>query len=239
MWYCAAALAEAECGHLEEARRHLELALGPTGVDRLPRNEWFLMSAGTAALVCWRIGDGVRADAILRALLPHRRFLLGNVAPVFGTVAHVAGVAAMTAGRLEDAGELLEEARSTSRRLASPPWEAEVALAQDALARLGGPGVAGHHDPLGRGRSVQDVLAGISVHGEQPAAAGRSTLGNLTGREREVLALIAAGRSNHEIAAQLYISYRTTKTHVSNILSKLGARDRTEAAALARDLRAQ
>jgi DNA-binding NarL/FixJ family response regulator len=56
----------------------------------------------------------------------------------------------------------------------------------------------------------------------------------LSAREREVLALVTEGRSNEEIAAELFISYRTVKTHVSAILRKLGARDRTHAVALRR-----
>lgn len=55
-------------------------------------------------------------------------------------------------------------------------------------------------------------------------------LGDLTPREREVLALVAQGRANKEIASQLCISERTVKTHVSNILSKLQMEDRTKAA---------
>jgi DNA-binding NarL/FixJ family response regulator len=53
---------------------------------------------------------------------------------------------------------------------------------------------------------------------------------DLTPREREVLRLIASGRANKEIAAQLGISERTVKTHISNIFSKLELTDRTQAA---------
>lgn len=56
----------------------------------------------------------------------------------------------------------------------------------------------------------------------------------LTPREREVLALVAQGRSNGEIGKRLFISTKTASVHVSNILAKLGASGRTEAAALAR-----
>ncbi|GII01659.1 response regulator [Planobispora takensis] len=53
-------------------------------------------------------------------------------------------------------------------------------------------------------------------------------LERLTGREREVLALVATGMSNEEIASRLTISHATAKTHVSRILGKLGARDRAQ-----------
>lgn len=56
----------------------------------------------------------------------------------------------------------------------------------------------------------------------------------LTPRESEVLALVAAGRSNREIGAALFVSAKTASVHVSNILAKLSARTRTEAAAIAR-----
>jgi DNA-binding CsgD family transcriptional regulator len=58
----------------------------------------------------------------------------------------------------------------------------------------------------------------------------------LTDREREVLALVAAGRSNGQIATALFISPKTASVHVSNILAKLGVSGRVEAAAVAHRL---
>jgi DNA-binding NarL/FixJ family response regulator len=61
----------------------------------------------------------------------------------------------------------------------------------------------------------------------------RSGLAALTAREREILALVAAGMSNKEIAAELVISERTARTHVSNVLGKLNLTSRTQAALVA------
>jgi DNA-binding NarL/FixJ family response regulator len=59
-------------------------------------------------------------------------------------------------------------------------------------------------------------------------------LAELTPRELEILKLIAVGANNREIAGQLYISEGTVKNHVTNILNRLGVRDRTQAAILAK-----
>jgi DNA-binding CsgD family transcriptional regulator/tetratricopeptide (TPR) repeat protein len=76
----------------------------------------------------------------------------------------------------------------------------------------------------------------LGLLGQEPvvAAPARDVHVSLTRRESEILALVAQGRTNGEIGRQLFISTKTVSVHVSNILGKLGASGRTEAAAIAR-----
>ena len=86
-------------------------------------------------------------------------------------------------------------------------------------------------------RSVHDghLLLAPEAAGTLVQSAGqpRGGVGALTRREREVLAEIAKGRSNREIARALNVSEKTVKAHVSAVLAKLGVQDRTQAALLA------
>jgi DNA-binding NarL/FixJ family response regulator len=90
-------------------------------------------------------------------------------------------------------------------------------------------------DPPALAAAIRAVHAGhVLLHPDvaRLLAAGDAQPGGvrLTGREREVLAEIARGRSNREIARALSVSEKTVKTHVSAILTKLGVQDRTQAA---------
>jgi DNA-binding NarL/FixJ family response regulator len=77
-------------------------------------------------------------------------------------------------------------------------------------------------------RLIEEFVSRPDPHRAPPAA-----LGSLTEREREVLALVARGLSNAEIATELFISPATAKTHVSRVMQKLGARDRAQLVVIA------
>jgi DNA-binding NarL/FixJ family response regulator len=85
-----------------------------------------------------------------------------------------------------------------------------------------------------RALGAQPMLDELTAQGSAPAPATSAHAASLTPREAEILALVAEGRSNGEIGKQLFISTKTVSVHVSNILAKLEAASRTEAAAVAR-----
>jgi DNA-binding NarL/FixJ family response regulator len=76
------------------------------------------------------------------------------------------------------------------------------------------------------------LITDLASRPERPKP-DRRQLDSLTDREREVMSLVAAGLSNDEIATKLFLSPLTAKTHVSRILTKLGARDRAQLVVLA------
>jgi DNA-binding NarL/FixJ family response regulator len=136
---------------------------------------------------------------------------------------------------------------------AGDPWtaatarlhEADAAAATGAAARAADALRAAHDTATRLGaRPLLDDIAALSRRARisvEVAAAPTITVGGverlgLTPREAEVLALVAAGRTNREIGTRLYVSEKTASVHVSNILRKLGVTTRVEAAAVAQRL---
>ena len=95
-----------------------------------------------------------------------------------------------------------------------------------------------------RGRLVPDapahylrkLSAALERDASRTATTGAGLSEPLSERELEVLALVAAGKTNQEIAKELFVALSTVKTHIKNIYGKLDARNRTQALARAREL---
>ncbi|WP_419998039.1 helix-turn-helix transcriptional regulator [Streptomyces boninensis] len=123
-----------------------------------------------------------------------------------------AGALLAAGGDRERAAELLTAAHAATQRLGAEPLRAEIErLAGRARIALGGD----------EGETPADAVAELG----------------LTAREQDVLRLVTAGRSNRQIAEELFISPKTASVHVSNMMAKLGVAGRGEAAAVAHKLR--
>lgn len=131
----------------------------------------------------------------------------------------LAGALLATGGEDERARatELLRLARTVADHLGARPLS-------DAVA------VLGRRARLTLGRAAEPAPASVTPPADPAEALG------LTGRERDVLRLVSDGRTNRQIAEELFISPKTASVHVSNILAKLGVSGRGEAAAVAHRL---
>jgi ATP/maltotriose-dependent transcriptional regulator MalT len=127
----------------------------------------------------------------------------------------------------QQAAASVSEARAIATRLGAAPLAEEVA----ALARRA-------RLQLDDGPAASDPSPPAEAGGTAPAGrrADEFARFGLTDREREVLVLLAAGKTNPQIAQALFISPKTASVHVSNILAKLGVSGRVEAAAVAHRL---
>jgi DNA-binding CsgD family transcriptional regulator len=216
-----------------------------------PRYVWPLLAAAAAAA---RQAPGEAADALLCRLRT-----LAEKLEVSGPVqrAWQLWYAAIDPRANDDAGAASASARLDAADAGVAAWEAIDEPYPAALALVVAAQVALTGGPSGREAAVGRLrrAALLAEHlGARPLAEQIAALllraagtGNgartererlsLTGRELEVLRLVTAGQSNREIAAALFISPKTASVHVSNILGKLGAATRTEAAARAHALR--
>jgi ATP/maltotriose-dependent transcriptional regulator MalT len=201
-------------------------------------------------------GDAIRATQLLAPLVDGR-LASGDTAGAaaaadeLARLAQESGIrlvgaradlaAARVAAATGSAADAAEPARRALAAFSALLMPLDVGEARLELARaLAGeaPEVAGDEArtaiqvfrELGATRAM-DVAAGVLRDLGSPAGARPRTAGELTAREREVLELIALGMSNAGIARTLVISEKTAGHHVSRILTKLGVRNRTEAAA--------
>jgi DNA-binding CsgD family transcriptional regulator/tetratricopeptide (TPR) repeat protein len=181
------------------------------------------------------VGDQDAADAVVRKL---GEFASTSRRPlVRGRERLAAARLASAAGRVEDARECARQALETFGRLGMPydAAEARLELARASagdvpeLAREEARAAQAAFRMLGATRGM-DAAAALLRELGGGTAAGPRLQGELTAREREVLALVSRGMTNAEIARTLVISEKTAGHHVSRILSKLGVRNRAEAA---------
>ena len=188
------------------------------------------------ARVARKQGDNARA-AVLYAESLDLRFAQGDRLNIAGTLRGLANIAAETrqferAARLWGAAEALREA------IGAPPPRDHVRAQEATVATRRGLGEEAFATACAAGRAlplaeaVAEALA-LPVDRADPESAGVAERHGLTAREVEVLGLLAAGRTNPEIAETLFITTRTAQTHVQNIFAKLNVGTRAEAAAYA------
>src|SRR4030095_12542820 len=245
-WRPGLALIYSELGRTREARTEFEYLARHDFTD-LSSDALWMASMTYLTDVCTFLGDTARATTLYHLLLPHAEHtvVIGNAVACYGAMSRYLGALATTMGHWDAAVQHFEDALAMNARMEAWPWLAhtQYAYATMLLAR---------HQPgdgdkatalldaalrtareLGM-RALEERLAahlGQNVTPLPPAAP--SSLDDLSQREVEVLRLLAAGKSNRDIAEALHISLNTVATHVRNILTKTGTANRTEAAAYA------
>lgn len=218
--------AEAHLATARAFRARLEGRDDPTEWDGVARAWSALGERYRVARARWRQTEAVLAAAGAGSIAEQTRTDARVVrADARGPLREAAAIALELGAR-----PLLREVRELARRalIALPPEVDELLEAPPPEARL---------DDATLGDGVERVV-GIGTAGEVAAAAAAHAPANgdafgLSHREREVLSLIAQGRTNREIGDRLFISQKTVGVHVGNILAKLGVSGRVEAAAVA------
>lgn len=185
------------------------------------------------------VAAGTRAAILILTIFDRDDFLFETLtAGASGFLLKSAGPEELIeAVRVLGRGDALLDPQVTRRvlaRLAAPPFRVTSPGSAGSESGRGDPdmGASGGSDPKPRQAGATTTpaahdAAGSGVTAGSSAAAGAEA--GLTPRESEILALMARGLSNAEIAAELFVGESTVKTHVSNVLMKLQARDRVHA----------
>jgi DNA-binding CsgD family transcriptional regulator len=157
-----------------------------------------------------------------------------------GSVSRYLGLLAGAMGRTAEARTYFRRARTANERAGARTWLARTLLDHGALVQRTASSPAEREEARELLERAQSLAAEIGMPRVQERAAALLVTGTapsypdgLSAREVEVLRLVAAGRSNGEIAAALTISPHTAVRHVSNILAKIRAENRAEAASYA------
>ena len=238
------AITHAGLGHLDAARGYYA-RLTPASGWAPPPSLW-LQSHAIRIHVAVRLGVLDDLPPLLATMESHRgRHVAsgGGALTYEGPVELWLGIGAAALGHLDAAERDLATAGDIARHAGTPAFavHADVERATVLLARRR-PGDAGvartllaaarpEAERLGMAdfrRRIEDAMAGLNVLG--PSGPGSGMAGPLSARELEVAALVAAGRTNEEIATELYLSKRTAQNHVQHILTKLGLANRTQVA---------
>ncbi len=191
---------------------------------------------GAVALAAGDLDGAAAAAASLRAAAERlARDDLGAEAALLG------GRVAAARGHADGAARQLQDAAQRFGALAFPFDEARARLAlAEVMAGAGSPlalasarAACDAFEALGASHEADQAAALLRGLGASGRSARRGDRDELTAREREVLALIAEGLTNGQIAERLVIAPKTAEHHVGRVLAKTGARSRTEAAAQA------
>jgi DNA-binding CsgD family transcriptional regulator len=238
----AAALAEG--GRTDQAQAEVE-RLATEDLAALLRGAAWSLSLALLAYACHYLRDTQHAARVRELLEPYadRTVVIGRFGGFFlGPAAYFLGLLDLTVGRPEQAIGRFEHAAALAGRMQASPM---IAMSREGQARallaLDRPGDRQQAAALLAEAATTAQQLGIHgladrakmLLGELAALAAPAWPAGLSGREVEVLRLIAAGHSNRAIAQALYISPNTVLHHVSNIFTKTGVANRAEAAAYA------
>jgi DNA-binding CsgD family transcriptional regulator/tetratricopeptide (TPR) repeat protein len=220
----------------DEVVRQVEIGQGLAHQVGCPRCQLELDIYSTEAL--FRVGRvdeaTAAADELDRGVTPPdaQNLHVARRTRALRTAAHAGAAAA-----LEEVDELLSEAEAGDRGFDAILALLDRAHFLETIDRGRGAEayrVAAERAELAGARNLARVgekrLRALGVRTWRRSAAGAGAATSMTEREREVARLIVAGASNPEIARQLFLSRKTVERHVSNVLGKVGARNRTELA---------
>jgi len=211
-------IAEASLATARAYQRRLEGDDAPSAWHRVA-DAWAALEAPyDRALALWREGEALLAAGVGRSGRTQAQ------KPLADAIELAIGLRARPL--LRELSELAARARITL------PPNVDLMLAGPASGSTMATGVAGREGDAAESTNGRSDLV-RAVAGDPPTAGRRPDTFGLSGREREVLALVAQGRTNREIGERLFISQKTVGVHVGNILAKLEVSGRVEAAAVA------